>query len=324
MFDKDKLSHDGAQAQALVLEKRVYGSEVETGRASACRYELRVRFPDGSTTEISRRVFGHTAASAAVGDLIPVRYDPADRSNLEIDRRAIAAQRDARARALEDQAIARGEQQLAGISPGTLSGAVDEEQRADTGELRIGDRDRELIAGVLNRHMAEGRLTVEELDDRLGALYASQTREQARSLLAELPPLTGDSHYALSVERQGATPALPDWLSITVPASSHSSSSSPASGTGGRPSPSAGAAGAGPTDEEMGAAHQAWRAKVTQAKADKAAHKRAEATGDRKETFLAFRRLAISRAEEKSARAKFDRLRILRPDWTDNASPSDG
>ena len=74
-----------------------------------------------------------------------------------------------------------------------------------------------------------------------------------------------------------------------------------------------------PSDEEITAAHQAWRAKVTKMKADNAAHKRAEAGGDPKETFLAFRRLAISKAEEKSARAKFDQLRKRRPDWTDGA-----
>jgi hypothetical protein len=33
MFDRRKLSLDGAQAQALVLEKTVYAAGVETGRA---------------------------------------------------------------------------------------------------------------------------------------------------------------------------------------------------------------------------------------------------------------------------------------------------
>jgi hypothetical protein len=97
MFDKHKLSRDGAQAQALVLEKKIYATEVESGMTSACRYDLRVKFEDGSTTEISRRAFGHTLASASVGDVIPVRYDSADRSKIELDRQTLVERQKAEA-----------------------------------------------------------------------------------------------------------------------------------------------------------------------------------------------------------------------------------
>jgi hypothetical protein len=112
VFEKRKLMKDGLQAQALVLEKKAYASGVETGRASACRYKLQVKFEDGSTTEITRRVWTHKLADARVGDLIPVRYDPDDRDTIEIDRVAVEAQREAAARRLEDDAIARGEREL--------------------------------------------------------------------------------------------------------------------------------------------------------------------------------------------------------------------
>ena len=36
--------------------------------------------------ETACRAFGNVSASAAVGDVIPLRYDPADRSKVEIDR----------------------------------------------------------------------------------------------------------------------------------------------------------------------------------------------------------------------------------------------
>ena len=112
MFGKGKLMREGVAAQALVLEKKVYAAGVETGRAAACRYRLRVRFDDGSTTEISRRVWTHRLAVALVGDLIAVRYDPADRSRIVIDGPAVKAKRAAQLRELKDQAIKRGEREL--------------------------------------------------------------------------------------------------------------------------------------------------------------------------------------------------------------------
>lgn len=271
MFDRNKLSRDGTQTQALVLGKRVYAGGVESGMASACRYELRVKYQDGSTAEVSHRAFGYSLASAAVGDIIPVRYDPADRSKIELDRHAMLEQQKARGRGIEATAIARGEQAL-GLSPTATPSVSVGGREPEKSNLRIGDADRERISEILGQHMTDGRLTPDELDDRLGALYGSQTREQARSVLADLPPL------APSVGQQHeAVPVLPDW--------------------------------------EMNTVCRRWRAKADKMKANKAAHQQAEASGDPREVAIAVRKLTISRAEEKSARAKFDQLRKRRPDW---------
>ncbi|MGZ6135593.1 MAG: DUF1707 SHOCT-like domain-containing protein [Myxococcaceae bacterium] len=48
-------------------------------------------------------------------------------------------------------------------------------EQAD-GRLRISDADRNQISNVLGEHAAEGRLTIDELDRRLGVLYAARTR----------------------------------------------------------------------------------------------------------------------------------------------------
>jgi hypothetical protein len=185
----------------------------------------------------------------------------------------------------------------------------DEREQADTGGLRIGDADRDLVASLLTRHTAEGRLTDDELEDRIGVLYAAQTRAQARSVLADLPPLTASGTV------------LPDWLRAPATAGALP----PGQISTQTRSPSASAAAVLPTDEEMTRAYEAWRAKKAKVSGDKAAHKRAEAGDDKKETFLAFRKLMISRAEEKSARAKLDQLRKRRPDWTESpASDSTG
>jgi hypothetical protein len=207
MFDRRKLSLDGAQAQALVIEKTIYAAGVESGNASACRYRLRVAFPDGAASEISCRAFGRALAAAGVGDSIPVRYDPTDRSKIELDRRALVEQEEAQEREAVAERIARGETALGLPSTTTASTSVGEPLEPDTGGLRIGDADRHLIAEVLSQHMVDGRLTTDELEDRLGTVYASQTRAQARSALASLPTLArsvGDDHAAL---------VLPDWAS---------------------------------------------------------------------------------------------------------------
>lgn len=51
--------------------------------------------------------------------------------------------------------------------------------------LRASHADRERVAGVLNTAMAEGRITVPELEERLEAVYRAQ-------LIGELEPITRD------------------------------------------------------------------------------------------------------------------------------------
>jgi hypothetical protein len=302
MFDRRKLSLDGAQAQALVVDKTIYAAGVESGEASACRYRLRVAFQDGATSEISCRAFGRTLAAAGVGDIIPVRYDPTDRSKIELDRRALVEQAEAREREAVAERLARGETALGLPSTTTAATSAGEPLEPDTGGLRIGDADRHLIAEVLSQHMVDGRLTTDELEDRLGTLYASQTRAQARSALTSLPTLArsgGDGHAAL---------VLPDW------ASAHEAGGARSPGSM-QPRRSGDGAAPVPTDGEMNTAYRRWRAKAEKTKADRAAHQQAEASGDPRESALAFK-LKISRGEEKTARAKLDQLRTRRPDWT--------
>ena len=62
---------------------------------------------------------------------------------------------------------------------------------------RLSDADRDEFAELLSRHAAAGRLSVEELEARVAALYEAESRSQAAALLADLPPLP-----APPVERQ--------------------------------------------------------------------------------------------------------------------------
>jgi hypothetical protein len=57
------------------------------------------------------------------------------------------------------------------------------------GHLRVSDQQRERAAQELREHFAAGRLSEEELSDRVQQLYAARTEHQLRELLADLPKL---------------------------------------------------------------------------------------------------------------------------------------
>jgi hypothetical protein len=54
-------------------------------------------------------------------------------------------------------------------------------------ELRAADADRERVAATLRAHTSAGRITPDELDDRLTAVYAARTIGELRRILADLP-----------------------------------------------------------------------------------------------------------------------------------------
>ena len=53
--------------------------------------------------------------------------------------------------------------------------------------LRASDADREHHAELLREHAAQGRLTVDELDERLERVYAARTYGELAAVLTDLP-----------------------------------------------------------------------------------------------------------------------------------------
>ena len=53
--------------------------------------------------------------------------------------------------------------------------------------FRASDEDRERLVGVLREQMVTGRLTSEELGERVGAAYAAKTWGDLRGLVRDLP-----------------------------------------------------------------------------------------------------------------------------------------
>ena len=53
--------------------------------------------------------------------------------------------------------------------------------------LRASDAEREHHAELLREHAAQGRLTVDELEERLDRVYAARTRGELEPVIADLP-----------------------------------------------------------------------------------------------------------------------------------------
>ncbi|HTZ25162.1 MAG TPA: DUF1707 domain-containing protein [Streptosporangiaceae bacterium] len=61
----------------------------------------------------------------------------------------------------------------------------------DKGNLRASDADRERVADVIRQAAGEGRLTMEELDERLDAVYAAKTYAELEPITRDLPQVPG-------------------------------------------------------------------------------------------------------------------------------------
>jgi len=66
-------------------------------------------------------------------------------------------------------------------------------------DLRAGDADREAVAAALREHYAQGRLTLEEFNQRIEAAYAATMRSQLSALTRDLPPIMAPTAPAARV-----------------------------------------------------------------------------------------------------------------------------
>ena len=53
--------------------------------------------------------------------------------------------------------------------------------------VRVGDADRDAIATQLREHFADGRLTLEELNERLDQAFAAKTKADLNTVMRDLP-----------------------------------------------------------------------------------------------------------------------------------------
>jgi hypothetical protein len=74
-------------------------------------------------------------------------------------------------------------------------------------EMRVGHAERDAVAAELREHYAAGRLTLDELNERLDKVFAAKTKGDLNALMTDLPSgTTADAGARLS----GATSASAD------------------------------------------------------------------------------------------------------------------
>ena len=73
---------------------------------------------------------------------------------------------------------------------------------SELSSLRVADADREQLVDELREHALAGRLTSEELEERIGGAYSASTRGDLDALRADLPVSSGSVKLAL-VKRKG-------------------------------------------------------------------------------------------------------------------------
>src|SRR5260370_41113294 len=99
-----KLYSEGTQTEGLVVHRS------DTTERINYRVTIRVKFPDGLTTEFKKWLDLHDVGQLYEGSVVPVRYDPSDHSKVVLDVPALEewhARADAAGKAQLDAQFAR-------------------------------------------------------------------------------------------------------------------------------------------------------------------------------------------------------------------------
>ena len=82
--------------------------------------------------------------------------------------------------------------------------------------LRASDAEREHHAELLREHAAQGRLTVDELDERLDRVYAARTLGDLAPVVADLPDLPAPSAPERPARRRSLRPEVVAYLAVNL------------------------------------------------------------------------------------------------------------
>jgi hypothetical protein len=81
---------------------------------------------------------------------------------------------------------------------------------ASDSRIRASDADRDQTAAALREHLAAGRLTTEEFDERLDKAYAAKTVGELDDLMADLPGTDLEQLPKASLHRAAGHPPSPE------------------------------------------------------------------------------------------------------------------
>ena len=77
--------------------------------------------------------------------------------------------------------------------------------------IRVSDADRERVTARLREHFAEGRLSSEELDERITAALSAKTFGDLRSVMADLPDAAPEPPHVRPVSALGIPARAVAW-----------------------------------------------------------------------------------------------------------------
>lgn len=80
--------------------------------------------------------------------------------------------------------------------------------------IRIGDRDREQVVDLLKRAWADGRLTMDEFNERTAAAWSARTRDDLDILVSDLPPGAPPTGASIQRTRYPVAPAKRSLVAI--------------------------------------------------------------------------------------------------------------
>ena len=80
---------------------------------------------------------------------------------------------------------------------------------ASDSQIRASDADRDQAAAALREHLAAGRLTTGEFEERLDKAYAAKTLGELDDLMADLPGADLEQLPGASLDRAAGLPPLP-------------------------------------------------------------------------------------------------------------------
>jgi hypothetical protein len=107
----NRLLTDGATTKGVVIQNKTR-STVGSGFLPDYHVKVRVKFDDGTMTEFKAQLNAREVGRHFEGAILPVRYDPANHSKIEIDIPALAGPK-VDLEAKKRDAIARAEERLA-------------------------------------------------------------------------------------------------------------------------------------------------------------------------------------------------------------------
>jgi hypothetical protein len=112
MFGRRKILKEGERAEAIVLASDMSGYSNSKG-INKWHLKLSVRFDDDTTVEASCSAYPTGPVGAfTVGEIVPVRYLPKDRTLIEVDRDAMVTAKRAGRKEAEEGLIKLAEEKL--------------------------------------------------------------------------------------------------------------------------------------------------------------------------------------------------------------------